>query len=126
MNQPKETPVNPPVRRNRDIVLQCIIDVCGHGGYASRAKIVELTQLKMTAVDEQIDRLKSDGLIRPLYNGVFEPVDQTEDRCVSTTALPFGRTKIEVGEEMLSLTPREAFALAKQLAGVLLAFRASA
>jgi len=125
MNQPKKTPMNPP-KRNREVVLQCIIDVCGHGGYASRAKIVELTQLKYPAVDEQIDRLKSDGLIRPLYNGVFEAVDQTEDRCVSATGLPFGRTKIEVGEEILSLTPRETFVLAKLLAGVLLAFRASA
>ena len=113
-------------RKNREIVLQCIVDICGHGGYASRAKIVELTQLKMTAVDEQIDRLKVDGLIRPLYNGVFEPVDQSIDRCVSTTSLPMGRTMVEVGEEILCLTPREAFALAKQLAGVLLAFRASA
>lgn len=114
-----------PPKRHKDIVLTCIIDICAHGGYASRAKIVELTQLKMSAVDEQIDRLKTDGLIRPLYAGVFEPVDQAEDRCVSTTSQPFGRTKIEVGEEMISLTPREAFALAKQLAGVLLAFRAS-
>lgn len=113
-------------KRNREIVLQCIIDICGHGGYASRAKIVELTGLKMTSVDDQIDRLKMDGLIRPLYSGIFEPVDQTEDRCVSMTTLPFGRTKIEVGEEILELTPREAFALAKQLAGVLLAFRAPA
>lgn len=113
-------------KRNREIVLQCIVDICGHNGYASRAKIVELTGLKMTSVDEQIDRLKTDGLIRPLYNGVFEPIDQTIDRPVSTTAIPFGRTKIEVGDEIMELTPREAFALAKQLAGLLLAFRAPA
>ena len=119
------TPPNQP-KRNRDIVLQCIIDICAHNGYASRAKIVELTSLRMTAVDEQIDRLKVDGLIRPLYNGVFEPVDQSIDRCVSTTTLPFGRTKVEVGDQLLELTPREAFALAKQLAGNLLAFRTAA
>ena len=127
MNQPKErTVIQEAPKRNRDIVLQCIIDICAHNGYASRAKIVELTSLRMTAVDEQIDRLKTDGLIRPLYNGVFEPVDQTEDRCVSTTTLPFGRTKVEVGDQLLELTPREAFALAKQLAGNLLAFRTAA
>ena len=127
MNQPKEptkTPTDQP--KNRDIVLQCIIDVCAHNGYASRAKIFELTGIKKTSIDEQIATLKMEGLIRPLYNGVFEPVDQSIDRCVSTTTLPFGRTKVEVGDQLLELTPREAFALAKQLAGNLLAFRTAA
>lgn len=119
------TPPNQP-KRNRDIVLQCIIDICAHNGYASRAKIVELTALRMTAVDEQIDRLKVDGLIRPLYNGVFEPVDQTIDRCISATTLPMGRTKLEVGEVVLELTPREVLAMAKLLAGYMLAFRTAA
>lgn len=115
-----------PPRKNREIVLQCIESICAHNGYASRAKIVELTQLKMSAVDEQIDRLKVDGLIRPLYNGVFETVDQTIDRSVSTTSIGKGRKKIEVGDDIMCLSAGETRELAIQLAGVLLAFRASA
>jgi len=41
---------------------------------------------------------------------------------VSTTALPMGRLRIEIGDDMTDLTPREALALAKQMAGVILAF----
>lgn len=113
-------------RKNKEIVFQVIVDLCEHNQGASRARIVELTHLKMTTVDEQVKRLKEDGRIRALFNGVFEPVDQSIDRCVSTTTLPFGRTKVEVGDQLMELTPREAFALAKQLAGNLLAFRTSA
>lgn len=110
------------LRKNKEIVLQCIIDLCEHNQAASRIRIVELTGLKMSTVDEQIDRLKTDGLIRALYAGVYEPIDQTEDRFVSTTSLPRGQMKLEVGDTVLTLTPRESFALAKQFAGVLFAF----
>lgn len=110
-------------RKNREIVLQTIIDLCEHNQGASRSRIVELTGLKMTTVDEQVDWLKTNGLVRALMPGLFEPIDQTDDRLVSTTSLPRGRLKVEVGDEVLTLTPREALALAKQMAGVLLAFR---
>lgn len=122
------TATTPPAqaqRKNREIVLQTIVDLCEHNHAASRARVVEISGLKMTAVDEQVDRLLVDGLIRRVSNGLFEPVDQTIDRAVSTTSLARGRMKVEVGDEILTLTPREAFALAKQMAGVLLAFRVS-
>lgn len=110
------------MRKNKEIVLQTIVDLCEHNQGASRIRIVELTGLKMSTVDEQIDRLKTDGLIRPLYNGVYEPVDQTEDRPISTTSLPRGRMKLEIGDHVIDLTPRECLAIAKQFAGTLFAF----
>jgi hypothetical protein len=42
---------------------------------------------------------------------------------VSATILPKGRYKIEVGDDLVELSPREGFALAKLLAGLMLAFR---
>lgn len=110
------------LRKNKEIVLQTIVDLCEHNQGASRVRIVELTGLKMSTVDEQVDRLKTDGLIRALYNGVYEPVDQTEDRAISTTSLPRGRMKLEIGDHVIDLTPRECMAIAKQFAGTLLAF----
>lgn len=110
-------------RKNKEIVFQMIVDLCEHNQGASRARIVELTHMKMTTVDEQVKRLKEDGRIRALFNGLFEPIDTTEDRAVSTTSMARGRMKVEIGDEVLTLTPREALALAKQMAGVLLAFR---
>lgn len=49
----------------------------------------------------------------------------TPDRAISVTALPRGQLKVEVGDDVCeALTPREALALAKLLAGVVLAFGA--
>lgn len=113
-------------RKNKEIVFQVIADLCEHNQGASRARIVELTHLKMTTVDEQVKRLKEDGRIRALFNGVFEPIDTTEDRPVSGTSMPRGRMKLEVGDVVLDLTPREWLAIAKLSAGTLLAFRTAA
>lgn len=110
-------------RRNREIVLQTIKDLCEHGLLASRIRVREVSCLKQTIVDDHVARLKTDGQIRSLYNGVYEHVDQTIDRAISTTALPGGRMKVEVGDDVvLALTPREQLALAKLMAGTLLAF----
>lgn len=123
----KEKPMNDTAakaeRKNKEIVFQVIADLCEHNQGASRARIVELTHLKMTTVDEQVKRLKEDGRIRALFNGLFEPIDTTEDRPVSTTSMARGRMKLEVGDVVLDLTPRESLAIAKQFAGHLVAFR---
>ena len=109
-------------RQNSEIVLRTITDLCDHNQGASRQRIVELTGLKMATVDDQIESLKTKGLIRSLYAGVYEPIDQQEDRLISTTSLPRGRMKLEVGDVVLDLTPRESLSIAKQFAGTLLAF----
>ena len=110
-------------RRNREIVYQTIKDLCEHGMKASRSRISEVACLKMSIVDDHVGRLKGDGQIRSVNPGEFEHVDQTMDRAISTTALPGGRMKVEVGDDVIfALTPREQFAFAKLLAGTLLAF----
>lgn len=119
------TPQKPREQRtNRAIVLQAIVDLCEHNQAASRARIADITGMKLSTLDERIFDLKAAGLIRSPAMGIFEPIDQSPDRPVSTTSMPFGKTKIEVGDEILTLTPREAFALAKALGGHLLAFSA--
>jgi len=110
-------------RTTRETILQIIVDLCEHNLVASRIRIAEMSGLPMTIVDEHIKNLKTDGLIRALYAGCYEPVDQTLDRPVSTTTLSRGRMKLEIGDDVITnLTPREAFALAKQLAGLLVVF----
>ena len=111
--------------QNREIILKVITDLTEHGHQASRRRIVEVTGLSMGIVDDHISRLREDGVIRSLYAGLFELVDTTPDRAVSVTALPRGQLKVEVGDDVCeALTPREALALAKLLAGVVLAFGA--
>jgi hypothetical protein len=116
----------PTQKTYREQVMAAIVLVCEHKDAASRMQIVALTGLKMNSVDEAVRSLKNDDLITMLNPGFYAPVDQTPDRMISTTMLPKGRTKIEVGDQIMDLSAREAFALAKLLAGALLAFRMGA
>jgi hypothetical protein len=114
---------DPKQPRPRDLILQAVIDLNEHSQLCSRKRIAEVTGLKMTIVDDHLDRLRSQGQIRLAGHSHYEPMDLTPDRPVSTTSLPLGRLKIEVGDDLIAdLTPREALALAKQLAGLLIAF----
>ena len=116
-------PDEPKQPRPRDLILQAVIDLNEHSQYCSRKRIAEVTGLKMTIVDDHLDRLRNQGHIRLAGHSHYEPMDLTPDRPVSTTSLPLGRLKIEVGDDLIAdLTPREALALAKQLAGLLIAF----
>lgn len=108
---------------NRARVYQAIVDLDEHGRKPTRQAVSHLTGLSMSSVAESIDALHDCNLIRRVYDGVWEPVDQTPDRIVSTSMLPQGRMRLEIGNEIMTLTPREALSLAKMLAGVLLAFR---
>jgi hypothetical protein len=52
--------------------------------------------------------------------GIFEPIDQSVDRAISGTMVPNGRYKLEVGDQVLDLTLREARQIAVLTGGVLL------
>ena len=111
------------VRNSRQIVLQTIRLICEHNQFANRASVTRMSGLKQTTVDDHIKMLKQDDVIRMDVPGFYYPVDQSVDRAISTTNMPLGRLKVEVGDQLLELNPREAFALAKQMAGLLLAFQ---
>lgn len=114
-----------PKRTTRQIVMQAVITLTEHNQAASRQRIQEMAGLTYDAVDMALKRLKDEGQIRVVASGYYEPIDQTVDRLISTTSLPHGRLKLEIGDDVVTnLTPREALALAKQLAGLLFAFGA--
>ena len=110
------------VGKSQELVLRAITDLFEHSQYAYRDRVKEITHLTLNQVDEAVKALRDKNLIRTTTPGYFEPIDQSIDRAVSTTALPMGRLRIEIGDDMTDLTPREALALAKQMAGVILAF----
>jgi len=114
-----------PKRANKQIVLQAVTSLTEHNQAASRHRVIEISGLAMPIVDATLKELRAEGLIRAVANGYYEPIDQTVDRPVSTTSLPHGRLKLEIGDDVVTnLTPREALALSKQLAGLLFAFGA--
>ena len=89
---------------------------------AGRTIISNMTGLKMTIVDDHIKRLKDDGRIRLVVNGVFEPVEITQDRAISSTVVPGGGVKLEIGDVCIDLTPRECRNLVAVVGGHVLLF----
>lgn len=106
----------------RRIIYDCIVALHSANRQASRQVIASETSLKFSIVDDHVKRLKDDGLIRLVVNGVFEPVDIEPDRAVSATFVPRGKVKLEIGETVLDLTMREARAVAMATGGILLVF----
>ena len=113
----------PAAHTNRAKVYQAVKDLDDHGRKPTKEAVADMTGLAPASVHDAFDALYDCGLIRRVYDGVWEPVDQTPDRIISASALPQGRVKIEIGDDIVTIGPREHLALAKLLVGVLMAFR---
>lgn len=84
----------------------------------TRHTIAELTQLPMVVVDDRLRALAEDGRIKRLVRGVYAVVKQyPPTRPMSKTVLADGFVKIEIGDEVLTLTPREDRVLGGLMAG---------
>ena len=78
------------------------------GTEITRHTIAELTQLPTVVVDDRLRALAEDGRIKRLVRGVYAVVKQyPPTRPMSKTVLADGFVKIEIGDEVLTLTPRE-------------------
>lgn len=74
----------------------------------TRDLIAEQTGLKLLAVDEAIKSLRKLGLLTREPQS-YRPIKQyREDRIVSGSRLPDGTFKLELGDDVLHLTPNEA------------------
>jgi hypothetical protein len=103
---------------NRQRTYQTILDLHHAGKPAARQLIATILNEKLSVVDEAVKRLREDGLVRTVVPGILEPVAQfPPDRPISRTTLPDGRTKIEMDDFLIELTPHEAQVLGKMLMG---------
>lgn len=103
-----------------DQVYQSVWEARERGRVATRQTIQADTGLALTIVDDRVKHLKSMGRIRLAGGlaGAYEPSDdRNEDRAISCTILPNGRCKVEVGDCILDLSPREARFLSVNMAG---------
>ena len=88
------------------------------GTEITRHTIAELTQLPIVVVDDRLRALAEDGRIKRLVRGVYAVVKQyPPTRPMSKTVLSDGFVKIEIGDDVLTLTPREDRVLAVLMAG---------
>lgn len=105
-------------KSSTQVVLDAVQDLHNLEQLVTREALQELTKLKMTIVDDRLKHLADEGLIHRMQRGVFVPVDQHPPaRQISHTELPDGTVVLDVGDEVLHLTPKEARTMASLLAG---------
>lgn len=108
------------------VVYDTVMDLTNTGRRAHRETIQQVTGLRMSVVDEVLKRLTASERLRRIERGVYTPIiPPREDRAVSSTMLPDGTCKVEIGEEVISLTLREARHLAMLIGGIPLVFAAT-
>ena len=99
------------------LVFEAIRQIHDAGGEPTRERIVAMTGLKPTTVDDRIKVLRGEGMISPLKQ-CYRPLHQhVAAQAVSCTVMPNGIYKIEKGDEVMTLVPAEARQLAPMLAG---------
>jgi hypothetical protein len=100
------------------VVLEAVQDLHAQEQVVTRETLAELTGLKLTTIDDRLGVLVDEGDIVRVQRGVFVPaVRHAPARPMSKTVMPDGTVKIEIGDEVLALTPREDRALANLMAG---------
>ena len=108
---------------NSQIVYECIVDLANIAKPASRIKISQITGLKLSLVDDHVKTLKNAGRIETVVSGVFVPVENVKSMPVSVTHANPGRVKIEVGDDCIELSTREAMLLGASLGGLAMLYR---
>lgn len=99
-------------------VYEAVRDLRAGEQIATRETVAELTGLKLSVVDDRLRTLVDDGQLKRLLRGVYELVETfPPSRAISKTIMGDGFVKIEIGDDLLTLTPTEDRALALLQAG---------
>lgn len=100
------------------VILEAAQELHAQGEYVTRHTVAELTGLPLTTVDDRLRNLVEDGQLKRLVRGVYlVPRQYPPARAISKTVLEDGFVKIEIGDEVLTLTPREDRVLSQLMAG---------
>lgn len=99
-------------------VLEAVRELHAKEQIATRETVAELTGLKLTIVDDRLSDLVDKELLRRVIRGVYVPVTQHPPaRVICKRVLADGMVEIEIGSDVLLLTPKEDRALAELQAG---------
>lgn len=101
---------------NRNKVMEAIVGLYEAEQAITRSRVAEVAGVSCHVADDHLDRLVLEGKLRRVVSGVYEPVLQfPQSRAITHTLLPDGMSKTEIGDDMLTLTPKERQALGKLL-----------
>lgn len=99
-------------------IYQAVRELRASEQIATRETVAELSGLKLSIVDDRLRNLVDEGRLKRLIRGVFELVEcYPPPRPISKTLLPDGFVKLEIGDDLLTLSPQEDRALALLQAG---------
>lgn len=99
----------------KQMVLEAVLELHNQSLPITRESLSRVCGFR---VDDAIKALKEQGLIWAPERGVYRPIDaHPPARPISKTILPTGVVKIEIGDDMITLTPEENRRLAELQAG---------
>lgn len=105
-------------RTNKALVQEAVEDLHRLEQIVTRETLAEHTGLKLSIIDDRLKALVIDGHIVRVQRGVFVPVAQhPAARPISHTELPDGTVVLDIGDDVMKLTPREARTLGAMLGG---------
>lgn len=103
------------------IVLDALRDLHQQEQVVTRETLQAFTGLKLAIIDDRIGALIEEGLAIRVQRGVFVPaVVHPPARPMTKVLLPDGTVNIEIGDQVLILTPAEDRQLARMQAGVMM------
>ncbi len=108
MEKPKTEAAQAKPLTSTQRVFDAVRDLRGQDQIATRETVAELTELKLSIVDDRLRTLVDDGKLKRLLRGVYELVEVfPPKRLISKTLMPNGYVKIEIGDQLLTLSPSE-------------------
>lgn len=101
------------------LVFECIQDLHNHSKPATREHLASRFGVALMVVDHHIKQLLLSDRIVKIKSGVYAPAFVAhQSRAVSTTFLNNGYIKLEIGDDVLQLTPSESKKVAIAMAGL--------
>lgn len=97
------------IKPNKDIIYDAIVAMRDAGEFATRKKLLTILDLKRSIIDDNVNTLIHEGKIYSVERGVYAPLfEHPPSRIISKTPLPCGLVKVEIGDDVWTLTPFEA------------------
>ena len=96
-------------RNSTDVIFDAVVDLHNNEQIVTRTTLAAILDVKIGIIDDRLSYLVDTDRIMRVERGVYVPVIQhATSRIMSKMVLPDGTVKIEIGDEVLTLTPKEA------------------
>lgn len=94
------------IKTNKQLVLEAVEDLHRLEQIVTRETLANHLDMKLSVIDDRLKALVADERIMRVQRGVFVPVAQHPPaRQISHTELPDGTVVLDIGDEVLHLTP---------------------